>query len=474
MITELIHKMKKSTSASGKIKIEVQNSRKPSSTFWLIILLALLVSSLQISIQYQKAYAAIVEDHIQVKASAAIASKREYLGDILGQLENQVRVLVDNPFTQAYVLSNTKSSLNNLTQLFLTVSTANEYYMQVRFLDAQGQERVRIDRPRDDSGPRIIPGKELQDKSSRGYFKFTKKLPNGQLWSSKFDLNKERGTIEKPINPTFRVAAPVYSGGKFSGMVIINLAMSRVASVLNDSTDFMVYLVDGDWKFLLHPDPNQAWSRYLPGRTGYLEHSERVQTYSHSLEDLFKNGEEIRLILKPIEAVKSPFSAPGREVILTQEEKEWIKQHTVKVGIEEWAPVVFTKKDGSAGGLTGSYLDMLAQRTGLKFEIVSDEWNTLLTGLQEKSIDLLPATYFTDERATYGLYSSPYFTMREFIYVKESSHITAMDDLAKGRIAVLKGYGTIPKIREKYPRVTIQKLKWGPGAINTQPDILML
>lgn len=447
--------MEKSTFASGEIKVEVQNSRKPSSTFWHIILLVLLVSSLQISIQYKKVYAAIVEDQIQLKASAAIASKREYLSDILGQLENQVRVLVDNPFTQAYVLSNTKSSLNNLTQLFLTVSTANEYYMQVRFLDAQGQERVRIDRPRDGSGPRIIPGKELQDKSSRGYFKSTKKLPKGQIWSSKFDLNRERGAIEKPINPTFRVASPVYSGGKFSGMVIINLAMSRVASVLDDSTDFLVFLVDGDGEFLHHPDPHRAWSRYLPDRTGYLEHSEKGQTFSHALEDLFKNGEEIRLILKPIQAAKSPLSAPGQEVILTQEEKEWIKQHTVKVGIEEWAPIVFTQNDGKVGGLAGSYLDTLAQRTGLKFEIVSDEWNTLLIGLREKDIDLLPATYYTDERATYGFYSSAYFTSREFIYVKEDSHLTSIDDLSKGSIAVLKGYGTIPKIREKYPHATI-------------------
>lgn len=453
--------------ASGKIKIKIQNSRKLSSPRWLILLLALLVSGLPISIQYQKAYAAVVEDNMQVKASATITFKREYLSDTLSQLENQVRTLVDNPFTQAYVSSNTKSARNNLTQLFLAVSNANEYYMQVRFLDAQGQERVRIDRPRDNPVPRIIPDKELQNKSSRGYFKFTKKLPTGQLWKSKFDLNKERGAIEKPINPTFRVASPVYSGGKFSGIVIINLAMSRVASVLNESTDFMVYLVDGDGDFLLHPEPEQAWSRYLPGRTGYQEPSENVhKTYSHSLEDLFKNGEEIRLILKPIKAITSSFSTPGRQVILTQEERQWIKQHNVKVGIEEWAPIVFTKKDGNAGGLAGSYLDLLAQRTGLKFEIISDEWNTLLTGLKEKNIELLPATYFTEERATYGLYSSPYFTMREFLYVKEDSRITAMDDLAKGRIAVVKGYGTIPKIREKYPHITIIETKNLMDSIN--------
>jgi len=93
---------------------------------------------------------------MQAKASAAIEFKREYLKDIIGQLENQVRSLVDNPFTQAYVSRNAKPERDNLTQLFLTVSAANKNYMQVRFLDVYGRERVRIDQSRDGSEPVII------------------------------------------------------------------------------------------------------------------------------------------------------------------------------------------------------------------------------------------------------------------------------------------------------------------------------
>ncbi|MBF0383710.1 MAG: bacteriohemerythrin, partial [Magnetococcales bacterium] len=148
-----------------------------------------------------------------------------------------------------------------------------------------------------------------------------------------------------------------------------------------------------------------------------------------------------------------------KEISFTKEEKQWIDKHVVKVGVEEWAPIVFSKKDGGVGGVAGAYLDILAARTGLKFEVVSDEWNTLLSGLRKKTIDLLPATYYTDERATYGLYSKPYFTSREFIYVKDGSPFTSIDDLGEKSIAVVKGYGTIPKLREKYPKAKIVETK---------------
>lgn len=141
---------------------------------------------------------------------------------------------------------------------------------------------------------------------------------------------------------------------------------------------------------------------------------------------------------------------------LTDEEKNWIKTHTVKVGIEEWAPIVFTAKNGEAGGLAGGYLKLLSESTGLKFEIVSDAWDPLLNGLRERTIDLLPATYFTEERAAYGLYSEPYFLMKEFIYVQSNNTtIKSLDDLAQGRIAVVKGFGTIPKLKEYLPNATI-------------------
>jgi PAS domain S-box-containing protein len=154
------------------------------------------------------------------------------------------------------------------------------------------------------------------------------------------------------------------------------------------------------------------------------------------------------------------YSATEKRVVLTPEEEKWITNNTVKVGVEQWAPIVFSDLAGNVQGLAGGFLDKVAKSTGLKFEIISDEWDPLLQGLKNKTIDLLPATYYTDERATYGLYTDPYFFMREFVYVKDgNTKVKSINDLADQRIAVVKGYGTIPKIRAKYPNATIVETK---------------
>ncbi|MDC0336251.1 transporter substrate-binding domain-containing protein [Pseudodesulfovibrio sp.] len=147
-------------------------------------------------------------------------------------------------------------------------------------------------------------------------------------------------------------------------------------------------------------------------------------------------------------------------VALTEEEKQWIASHVVKIGVEEWAPVVFMGKEGRIDGIVGDSLNLLAQRTGLQFEPVIDTWDNLINSFRERTIDLLPDAYYTDERATFGLFSKPYFMSKEFIYVRsDNKQIHSLDDLAKSKIAVVKGYGTIPKLKKALPDATIIETK---------------
>ena len=251
-----------------------------------------------------------IKSTIKEKAITTIELKREYLKHIIDQQERLVSSLVESPLMAAYLSTKAKQSKDNLEQFFLTVSEVNDHYMQVRFIDVSGQEQIRIDQLKNEIAPIFIKGDSLQDKSDRDYFKQTKKMPHGSLWHSALDLNREQGVIEEPINPTFRVASPVYFDGQFSGIVIINLEMGSIISYLIDSTDFYIYLVDMGNEFLVHPDPNKSWSKYLPGRAKYQKtQSEKDDVYTRPLEDIFKNEEGIRIILKPIKADTSSVSA---------------------------------------------------------------------------------------------------------------------------------------------------------------------
>ena len=156
-----------------------------------------------------------------------------------------------------------------------------------------------------------------------------------------------------------------------------------------------------------------------------------------------------------------------RAISLTPEEMHWVNNNVVRVGVEYWKPINFPDRQGRADGFAGDYLAALAEHTGLRFEVVIDNWDPLLNAFKAGEIDLLPATYFTEERATYGLYSEPYFNIREFIYVKsDNQSIKSIDDLAEARIAIIKGFGTIPKIRARYPKATIVETRDLLASIN--------
>ena len=268
----------------------------------LLIISAILISGLISPI----ANAADPEDSIHTKATLAIEVKREYLKYIVSQQERLVTSLVESPFMRSYVSDYNEPDRESLTELFLTAATINKYYMQVRFIDELGKEKIRIEQSTTGLAPMIVKETALQDKSNRKYFIEMKKTLVGNLWHSPFDLNRELGKIEQVPNPTYRISSPVYLEGKFKGMVIINLDMTYVTQHLMESPDFLIYLADANNNVLVHPNPKKSWSKYLTGRSQYQPTAEdSLSNTSQSLEDIFKNGEGIRIILEPIEATSA-------------------------------------------------------------------------------------------------------------------------------------------------------------------------
>ncbi len=138
---------------------------------------------------------------------------------------------------------------------------------------------------------------------------------------------------------------------------------------------------------------------------------------------------------------------------LTKREKEWLKNNIVKVGVEQWAPLVFAQ-NLQISGLTGDIIKLMSKKIGLKFEIVNGKWDYLLSEFRKnQSIDLLPATYYTDERATYGFYTTPYYYIKEDLFARKDSKVKSFNEIKK--LAIIKDYGTIPKVHKKYPNINI-------------------
>jgi len=144
--------------------------------------------------------------------------------------------------------------------------------------------------------------------------------------------------------------------------------------------------------------------------------------------------------------------------VFTELEKKWIQDNpTVIVGGEmDWAPFDFVDADGKYNGISKDYLDLISKKSGLKFKLVTGyTWNGLIENFKDKKIDLLPAVYYSKQREQYGSYTSSYYTVRDYIFTKEDSKITSLEDLKGKTLAIPKGYTSISKINKKHPEINI-------------------
>jgi len=118
-------------------------------------------------------------------------------------------------------LFNLHSALDALASDWIVLMKSSPVYDQIRWIDTQGQERLRIDHS--NGVLERVADAKLQNKSHRYYFSKTMKLKNDQFYFSPFDLNIENGEIEKPRKPMIRLAKPVIdSYGNQVGVIVLN------------------------------------------------------------------------------------------------------------------------------------------------------------------------------------------------------------------------------------------------------------
>ncbi|CBE68778.1 MAG: PAS domain S-box protein [Candidatus Methylomirabilis oxygeniifera] len=158
-----------------------------------------------------------------------------------------------------------------LEQVFLSFSANRTVYNQIRYLDENGQELVRVDND-GVNPPRIIPRDRLQNQRQRYYFSETMKLGPGQLFTSQPEFNQEHGRIEVPYRPVIRYATPLFDDeGNRRGIVIINLLIGPLLEALHQegkAVGKVVYVVDREGFYLLHPDPAKRWGSPRDLNTG--------------------------------------------------------------------------------------------------------------------------------------------------------------------------------------------------------------
>lgn len=137
-------------------------------------------------------------------------------------VKQQIRIAAETTDLQDF-RSNKDGARNHLMTIIRNFFDMS----QVRILDLQGMEVIRIQR--ESGGFTNIGDDLLQDKSSRYYFQNAVDLRRGEVFISHLDLNVENGEIERPWVPTVRFVAPIFSQQREKiGFLVFNINMSPV------------------------------------------------------------------------------------------------------------------------------------------------------------------------------------------------------------------------------------------------------
>lgn len=286
-----------------------QNFRKIFTVYFIIFgfIITLFTTLISYNIQINDTQKSIAKQ----AESIAFIKLTNIVKPMVKQMEDIVFSISTSEDIATYTQLKDEHARQHLESIFYAIAGTNNQIMQLRYLDKNGMEIVRVDRQIETSPPFIVKKDKLQDKSKRDYFQIVSKMTKSHLWYSKIDLNIENGKIEVPYRPTFRIAIPIFKEQKFEGMVIVNLLLNNLIKAIKTSSVFEHYIVDKDGYFILHHNDNYSWNKYTGTHRDLTQDFPKdaslilkgdvkgKEFFAYSLDSIFNNEDNAKLILKP-------------------------------------------------------------------------------------------------------------------------------------------------------------------------------
>ncbi|MBK9019663.1 MAG: cache domain-containing protein [Sulfuritalea sp.] len=155
----------------------------------------------------------------------------------------------------------TPGNLARVAEYFVAYAEAHRNIDQIRWIDAKGKERVRVDYVANRGV--VVPEASLQDKATRDYFIDTMALPAGSLYVSPFDLDIEHGNQEKSPKPVIRFASPIRDARHDRhGIVVVNFIGRQLLDRVRPSVGSVgarPQLLNRQGFWMVGPNPADEW-----------------------------------------------------------------------------------------------------------------------------------------------------------------------------------------------------------------------
>lgn len=212
----------------------------------------------------------------------------------LTQVVSDLTFLSDQYEFRKFLESSNKDSKKNLANNYLSLLLRKSIYDQIRFIDENGMEVVRVNY--NYGSPSIVSEKELQPKGSRYYFRNTIDLGRGELFMSPLDLNIEKGEIEEPLKPMIRFGTPILdSEGWKRGIILLNYQasilidnMKRTSTnalgtdmLLNSDGYWLLGITrEDEWGFMFKEKKDKIFSNTFPNAWSQIHETDSGQFYN--------------------------------------------------------------------------------------------------------------------------------------------------------------------------------------------------
>ncbi|MGI0115764.1 response regulator [Zooshikella sp. RANM57] len=224
------------------------------------LILFLPVSFLLLGIAYffYQVQAEQIYGQLRLTSQASVDAGRSTISRYFDLITDDLLFLANEKELNNLLNNKTQLSLKNIKQQWISFSAVKQVYDQIRWLDEEGMEQVRINY--NGGNPYAVSTQQLQNKANRYYFTETHKLKKDEIYISILDLNIEQGKVELPRKPTIRIATPLINeNNERRGIIVLNFNSTDMLEQLRIVNRNHLWLTNNKGHWLLGPTHKDEW-----------------------------------------------------------------------------------------------------------------------------------------------------------------------------------------------------------------------
>lgn len=217
---------------------------------------------------YEELFAEKINHYIEQAKYSFSQSERLFL-DEYQQALNTNRLM-----SQSQVFINYSNTPNAETKKALfdawnKLAYQQNLFKQVRYIDKNGQELLRINSPSNLNATRSAF--ELQNKAHRDYFTFAQTLEPGSVGVFGVDLEQEHNEFVIPYAPALRIIIPIFKGATAEGYIVTNYEVETLLDIITHRRNKRLKpeIINPDGSYIIAHNKDHAFGNQLPERAKY-------------------------------------------------------------------------------------------------------------------------------------------------------------------------------------------------------------